>query len=97
MSSKSPGVGSLCLNFTVTYGRPVPGKTDYVPSTAAFNTVSGIGTIAKVPASGRVTQGEVTGKTIEQILAHGSLVSLTTGPATPFSTQCARVSKLAKF
>jgi hypothetical protein len=96
VSFKSPGVGSLCLNFTVTYGKFVPGKTDYVPSTATFNTVGGVGTIAKVHASGRVTQGEVTGNTIEQILAHGSLVSITTGPATPFSTQCARVSKLAK-
>jgi hypothetical protein len=93
---KSPGVGSLCLHFAVVYGRFISGKTDYVPSTATFSTIGGAGTIAKVHASGHLTQGEVIGSTIEQILAHGSLDALTTGSATPFSPQCARVSKLAK-
>jgi hypothetical protein len=92
---KSSGVGSLCLDFTADYGRFVPGKTDYVPSAGTFSTVGGSGAIAKMHASGRYTQGEVTGSTIEQILGSGSVVSLTTGAAAPLSSACAAVAKLA--
>jgi hypothetical protein len=93
---KSHGVGSLCLDFTAVYGKFVPGKTDYVPSSGTFSTVGGSGSIAKVHASGRYSQGEVTGNTIEQILGHGSVVSLTTGPASPLSSACTAVARLAK-
>jgi hypothetical protein len=93
---KSPGVGSLCIGFTVRYGKFVPGKADYVPSAGSFNTVGGSGSIAKVHASGRFNQGEVTGSTIEQILANGSVDSLAVGHAVPLSGPCAEVARLAK-
>ena len=92
---KSPGVGSLCLNFSAKYGRFVPGKTDYVPSTGSFSTVGGSGGIAKAHASGHFSQGEVTGNTIEQILANGSVDSLAIGRAAPLSASCAAVARLA--
>jgi hypothetical protein len=92
---KSRGLGTLCTRFAVAYGRFVVGKTDYVPSTGTFSTAGGDGTIAKVRASGSFTQGEVTGNAIEQILAHGSLASLTTGAAMPPTAECAAVAKLA--
>ncbi len=92
---KSAGVGSLCLGFTAKYGKFAPGK-DYVPSSGTFSTAGGSGAIAKVHASGRFDQGEVSGSTIEQILGHGALVSLTTGPASPPSSACAAVARLAK-
>ena len=91
-----PGIGSLCVDFAVTYGKFVPGKSDYVPSTGTFATVGGTGKIAKVHASGRFKQGEVTGSMIEQFLGNGSLVSLTAGSAAPLSRDCAAVAKLAK-
>jgi hypothetical protein len=91
-----PGVGSLCVDFAVEYGKFVPGKTDYVPSTGTFATVGGTGKIAKIHASGRFKQGEVTGSMIEQFLGNGSLVSLTAGAAAPLSTNCTAVAKLTK-
>jgi hypothetical protein len=90
-----PGIGSLCVNFAVTYGKFVPGKTDYVPSTGTFATVGGTGKIAKIHASARFKQGEVTGNMIEQFLGNGSLISLTAGSAAPLSKECAAVAKLA--
>jgi hypothetical protein len=91
-----PGIGSLCVDFAVKYGKFVPGKTDYVPSTGTFATVGGTGKIAKIHASGHFKQGEVTGSIIEQFLGNGSLVSLTAGSAVPFSKDCTAVAKLAK-
>jgi hypothetical protein len=91
-----PGIGSLCLDFSVKYGKFVPGKTDYVPSTGTFATVGGTGKIAKIHASGRFKQGEVTGSMIEQFLGNGSLVSLTAGSAEPPSKECTAVASLAK-
>jgi hypothetical protein len=91
-----PGIGSLCVDFTVKYGKFVPGKTDYVPSTGTFATVGGTGKIAKIHASGRFKQGEVTGSMIEQFLGDGSLVSLAAGSAAPLSKECSAVAKLAK-
>jgi hypothetical protein len=89
----SPGVGSLCLSFVATYGRFVPG-TSYVPSTETFATAGGTGAIAKVRAAGKVTQGNVTGTAIEQILAHGTFGSLQSGAPVPMSAGCAAVAKL---
>ena len=92
-----PGIGSLCVDFAVKYGKLVPGKTDYIPSTGTFATVGGTGKIARVHASGRFTQGEVTGSMIEQFLGNGSLVSLTAGAAVPPGEKdCTAVAKLAK-
>jgi hypothetical protein len=91
-----PGIGSLCVDFAVKYGKFVPGKTDYVPSTGTFATVGGTGKIAKVHALGRFKQGEVTGSLIEQFLGNGSLVSLTASSAAPLSKDCAAVARLAK-
>jgi len=88
------GVGTLCVGFTTAYGRFVPGKTDYVPATGTFDTLGGEGTIAKVHASGKYTQGEVTGNTIEKILASASVASLTSGSATPMNSACAAVARL---
>ena len=88
------GVGALCVGFTAAYGRFVPGKTDYVPATGTFDTLGGDGTIAKVHASGKYTQGEVTGNTIEKILASASIASLTSGSAVPMSSACTAVAKL---
>lgn len=96
ISFKSPGVGSLCLDFTARYGKFVPGKTDYVPSSGTFDTVGGSGGIAKVHASGRFDQGEVSGSTIEQILGRGAVASLTTVAASPPNSACAVVARLAK-
>lgn len=96
ISFKAPGVGSLCLDFTATYGRFVPGKTDYVPSSGTFATVGGSGGVAKVHVSGRFDQGEVSGSAIEQILGQGSVMSLSTGASTPLSGPCAAVARLAK-
>jgi hypothetical protein len=93
---KSRGVGSLCLHFTATYGRFNPRKADYVPSSGTFGTIGGSGGIGKVHAVGRYTQGEVTGNTIEQLLGHGSVVSLGTGAASPLSGACAAVAKLSE-
>ena len=93
---KSPGVGSLCLDFTAKYGKFDPGKTDYVPSSGTFATAGGTGAIAKVRASGRFDQGEVTGSAIEQILGKGAVVSLSTGSGSAPSSACAAVARLAK-
>lgn len=91
----SRGVGSLCLSFDTRYGKFTPGK-DYVPSASTFRSVGGTGSIARVHVAGQVTQGEVTGSAIEQILAHGSISSVTVGAATAPDTACAAVSKLAR-
>jgi hypothetical protein len=96
ISFDSGGVGSLCMNFTAKYGKFAPGKTDYVPSSGTFVTAGGAGSIAKVRSSGSYSQGEVSGSTIEQILGHGSVVALTTGPAASMSAACTSVAKLAK-
>ncbi len=93
---KAPGVGRLCVGFTAAYGKFVPGKADYVPSTETFKTIGGSGEIAKVRASGQVSQGEVTGSSIEQILGSGSVLSLTRGSASPLSGACSAVAKLAR-
>jgi hypothetical protein len=93
---KSPGVGSLCFAFTAKYGRFDSSKADYVPSSGSFSTDGGSGSIAKVHASGRFSQGEVTGSTIEQILGNGSVDSLAVGAAVPLSGPCAAVARLEK-
>ena len=92
---KAPGVGSLCLDFTAKYGKFNP-KADYVPSSGTFAAAGGSRGISRLHLSGRFDQGEVTGSTIEQILGHGSVVSLTTGAESPPSSTCAAIAKLAK-
>jgi hypothetical protein len=51
-----------------------------VPSTGSFKTVGGSGGIAKAHAYGHFSQGEVTGSTVEQILADGAVDALAIGP-----------------
>lgn len=91
----SVNAGSLCLSFDTRYGKFSAGK-DYVPSTSAFQSVGGTGSIAKVHVAGKVTQGEVTGSTIEQILASGVATSLTVGAATPPSAACLATAELTR-
>ena len=93
---KSSSLGSLCIDFTATYGRFQPGKTDYVPASGTFSTAGGTGAIARVHAFGRYDQGEVAGDAIERILANGSVTSLTSGSPTAPSKSCQAVAKLAK-
>ena len=91
----SSGVGTLCLTFDTRYGKFTPGK-DYVPSTSTFRTLGGTGSMARIHAAGKVTQGEVTGSALEQILAHGTASSISVGHATAPSSACVAVAKLAR-
>jgi hypothetical protein len=93
---KSPSLGSICIGFTASYGAFQPGKTDDAPASSKFATVGGTGKMARVHASGRYDQGEVSGSAIERILAHGSVTSLTTIAPKPASKACTAVAKLAR-
>lgn len=87
-------IGSLCVNYTVTYGAYA--GQGYVPSTEQFATAGGTGKVARVKASGHLTQGAVTGESIEQILAGGSFSSVKVAKKpVRMGAACSAVAKLA--
>ena len=90
---RSHGLGSLCLSFTFTPGKYMPG-TSFVPVHGVITAVGGTGQAARWHGSLRFKQTSVTGSTTESIGAGGTLQA-SSGPSQRLNAACAAVAALA--
>lgn len=91
---RAPGLGTVCLSYTVTHGQFKPGD-HFIPATGVATVIGGTGQAAKLRGTARFTQKDVTGSSLLTFLADG-LLNLSIGSPRPMTSACKAVAKLAK-
>ena len=90
---KSPGLGSICLAYSFTPGKYVPGAS-FVPVSGTFRAAGGTGAAARWHVSLGFKETSVTGSSVESVGVSGS-ERLSTGAAQAMSPACRHVATLA--
>jgi hypothetical protein len=86
------GLGTICLTYTFTPGKYVPG-TSFVPVSGTIRAAGGTGAAATWRGSLGFKQTSLTGASVENIGVSGS-VRPAIGAAKPMSAACKQVAKL---
>lgn len=90
----SPGLGSVCLTYSLKHGTFKPGD-HFIPAAGSVKITGGTGQAAQLRGGARFTQTDVTGDVVEKFLAKG-LLDLKLGSSRPMSKACLAVARLAK-